>query len=113
MCTRKLADPSINYILLCHFFRTKNFYFKCARSHRDATEGLRLPETNTKMPTIAKNVDVNKIVTNSEIHLHNCLCESRGFKIGRRSNRRCSMKKGILENCAKVTRKTPVSESLF
>ena len=31
------------------------------------------------MPTGTKSVEMNKIVTNSEMHLHHCLCESRGF----------------------------------
>ena len=32
-------------------------------------------------------------MTNLEIHLHNCLCKSRGFKVGRSSHRRFSIKK--------------------
>ena len=32
-------------------------------------------------------------MTSSEIHLHHFLCESRGFKIGKSSHRRCSIKK--------------------
>ena len=85
------------------FSRTKNLYFKCERSRRDATKGLCSPKANTKMPTRTKSVEMNLIVTNSEINLHNCLCESRGFKIGRSSQRRSSIKKGVLKNFAKVT----------
>ena len=36
-------------------------------------------------------------MTNLEIRLHNCLCESRGFKIGRSSHQRCSIKKVLLK----------------
>ena len=49
---------------------------------------------------------MRKIVTNLEIHLHNCLCESRGFKIARSSHRRCSIKKvflRILQNWQGIT----------
>ena len=48
---------------------------------------------------------MSNIVSNSEIHLHHCLCESRGFKIRKSNYRRCSVKKGILENFAKLTEK--------
>ena len=64
------------------------------------------------MPTRTKNVEMNWIVTNSETHLHSCPCESRGFKIGRSSHRRCSIKKGALKNFAKVTGKN-LCQSLF
>ena len=44
------------------------------------------------------------------MHLHNCLCEFRGFKIGRSSHRRCSIKKSVRKNFAKMTGK---NQSLF
>ena len=49
---------------------------------------------------------MKQIVTNLEIHLHSCLCESRGFKIARSSHRRCSIKKvflRILQNWQGIT----------
>ena len=39
------------------------------------------------MPTRTKSVEMNKIVTNSEMHLHHCPCESRGFNW-----KKCSIK---------------------
>ena len=66
-------------------------------SRRDATERLCLPKINAKMPTRTKYPEMNKIVSNSEIHLHHCLCESRGFKIGKNNHRRCSVKKVLLK----------------
>ena len=48
---------------------------------------------------------MSNIVSNSESHLHHCLCESRGFKIGKSNQRRCSVKKGVLENFGKLTEK--------
>ena len=41
----------------------------------------------------------------SEIHSHNCLCESRGFKIERSSRRRCSIKHRSVRNYGKLTEK--------
>ena len=70
-------------------------------------KNLCLPKINTKMPTRTKSVEMSKIVSNSEIHLHHCLCESRGFKTGRSNHQRCSVKKMFL----KVNRKGPVPES--
>ena len=58
---------------------------------------MRLPKINTKRPTRTESVEMSKIVTVSEIHLHHCLWESRGFKIGRSSHRRCSIKKLLLK----------------
>ena len=58
-----------------------------------------------KKTTTAINAEMNKIVTNSENHLRHCLCESRGFKIGRSSHRRCSIKKVFLKIFAKKTGK--------
>ena len=58
------------------------------------------------MPNRTKSVEMSKIVSNSEIHLHHCLCESRGFTIGRSNRRRCSVKKvflKILQNWQKRT----------
>ena len=73
-------------------------------------ESLCLPKINTKMPTRTKSVEMRKIVSNSEIHLHHCLCESRGFKIGKSNHRRCSVKKCSWKFC-KIDRKGPMSES--
>ena len=58
------------------------------------------------MPTRTKNAEMSKIASNSEIHLDHCLCESRGFKIGKSNHRRCSVKKvflKILQNWQKRT----------
>ena len=49
------------------------------------------------MPTRTKNAEISNIVSNSEIHLHHCLCESGGFKIGKSIHRRCSVKKVFLK----------------
>ena len=65
-----------------------------------------LPKINTKRPTRTKSVETSKIVSNSKIHLHHCLCESRDFKIGRSNHRRCSVKQvflKILQNQQKST----------
>ena len=70
---------------------------KKSRKPWDATESLPLPKINTKMPPRTKSVEMNKILTNSETHLHHCLCESRGFNTGRRSHRRLSIKKVFLK----------------
>ena len=40
---------------------------------------------------------MSKIVSNSEIHLHHCLCESTAFKVGKSNHRRCSVKKMFLK----------------
>ena len=58
------------------------------------------------MPNRTKNVEMSKIVSISEIHLHHCLCESRGFTIWRSNHQRCSVKKvflKILQNWQKRT----------
>ena len=60
-------------------------------------ESLCLPKINTKKPTRTKIVEMSKIVSNSEIHLHHCLCESKGFKTGRSNHQRCSVKKVFLK----------------
>ena len=73
-------------------------------------ESLCLPKINTKMPAKTKIVEMSKIVSNSEIHLHHCLCESRGFKIGKSNHRRYSVKKCSWKFC-KIDRKGPMSES--
>ena len=52
---------------------------------------------NAKMPARTKNAEMSKIVSNSEIHLDHCLCESRGFKIGKSNHRKCSVKKVFLK----------------
>ena len=62
------------------------------------------------MPIRAKSVEMNMILTNSEVHLHHLLCESRGFKFGRSNHLRCSIKKLFWILC-KIDRKTPMSES--
>ena len=62
------------------------------------------------MPTRTKNAEMSKIVSNSEIHLHHCLCESSGFKIGKSNHQRCSVKKvylKILQNWQKSTMSMP------
>ena len=69
-------------------------------------ESLSLTKINTKMLTRTKSVEMSKIVSNSEIHLHHCLWESRGFKIGRSNRQKCSVKKvflKILKNGQKST----------
>ena len=71
---------------------------------------LRLLNINTKMPTRTKSVEISKNVSDSEIHLHHCLWESRGFKIGRSNHQKCSVKKVFLK-ILKMDRKAPVSES--
>ena len=53
-------------------------------------ESICLPNINI---TRTKSIEMSKIVSNSEIHLHHCLCEFRGFKIGRSNHRMCSVKK--------------------
>ena len=60
-------------------------------------ESLCLPKINTKMPARTKIVEMSKIVSNSEIHLHHCLCESKGFKTGRSNHQRCSVKRMFLK----------------
>ena len=60
-------------------------------------ENLCLPKISTKMPTRTKSFEISKIVSNSEIHLHHCLYESRGFKIGRSNHRRSSVRKVFLK----------------
>ena len=49
------------------------------------------------MLTRTNNTELSKIVSNSEIHLHHCLCESTAFKVGKSSHRRCSVKKMFLK----------------
>ena len=49
------------------------------------------------MPTRTKSVEMSKIISSSVIHFHHCLCEFRGFKIGRSNHRRCSVKKAFLK----------------
>ena len=54
--------------------------------------------------------ELNKIVTNSEIHLYHCLCEPRSFKTGRSNHLRCSIKK-CSRKFYKIDRKTFMDES--
>ena len=99
---RKLDNPGIS--LLLSFVVKKVYYIKCWRSRRDTTKSLCLPKINTKMPTRTKSVEINKILTNSEIRLHHCICQSSCFKTGKNSHRRCSIKKlfpKILQNWQK------------
>ena len=63
-----------------------------------------------KMLTRTKNAEMSKRVSNSEIHLHHCLCESRGFEIGKSNHRRCSVKSCSWKFC-KIDRKELASES--
>ena len=103
----KLVGPSISLFLsflvkksiffLFFFLSGKAYYIKCLRSRRDAMGSLCLPKINTKMPTRTKSVEMNKVVTNSEIYLHHFLCKTRGFKIGRSSHRRRLIKKVFLK----------------
>ena len=79
----KLANPSISLFLS---FFVKKVYIKCLRSRGNAMESLCSPKIKAKIRSRTKNVEVSKIVTNSEIHLHDCLCESSDFKIGRSSH---------------------------
>ena len=60
-------------------WKFKNVIFLQPQSRRDVQGKLALAKINTKM------------------RLHNCLCESRGFQIGRSSHRRCSIKKVLLK----------------
>ena len=83
----------IQVLAYFHPFWSKKAYIKCEKSRTYTAKSLRSTKINTTMPSRTKSVEINQIVTNSEIHLHQCLCESRGFKIGRRSHRRCSIKK--------------------
>ena len=94
MRRRKLANSSISLLLS---FLVKKVHTKCERSRRDTTESLFSPKINTKIPTRTRNFEMNQIVTNSEINLHHCFCESRGFKIGRSRHRKCSIKKVFLK----------------
>ena len=98
---RKLANRSISLFLSFSVKKNIYIYIKCERSRRDATESLCSPKINTNMQPRLKHVEMNKIVTNSEIHSHHCFCESRDFKIGRSSHWSLLMKKvffKILQN---------------
>ena len=58
------------------------------------------------MPTRTKDAEMSKIVSNSDIHLHHCLCESWGFKICfKKQTPKVFSKKGVLENFGKLTEK--------
>ena len=89
------------------------------------------------MTNRTKYADMNKIMTNSEIHFHNCLCDTaqkmkfsiknffmenlmkkfhffvqcefRDFTIGRSNYWRSSVKRPVPKNFAKLTEKTLVS----
>ena len=95
---RNLTDPSIA-LFLSFFFKNNILYQMLKKPSRCnwKTENLCLPKINTIMPTRTKSVEMNKIVSNSEIHLHHCLCKSRAFKFGRSSHRRRSIKKVFLK----------------
>ena len=69
-------------------------------------ESLCLPKINTKMPTNTKSVEMSKFVSNLEIYLHHCLCESRGFKIVRSNHWMCSVKKVFLKTLQSLQRST-------
>ena len=88
---RKLTNPGISWF---PSFFVKKVYTKCETSRRDLTESLCSPKINTKMTTATRNVAMNYVVTNWEIHY---LCESVGFKIKRSSHRKCSIKKVFLK----------------
>ena len=62
------------------------------------------------MPTRTRcwDAEMSKIVSNSEIHLHHCLCESRGFKTGKSNHRRCLVKKVFLKILQKWQKRTCV-----
>ena len=78
-------------------WKIRKFYFLNHRAVEIQKESLCSPKIKTKMPTRTKNVEMKNIVTNLEIHLHYRPCEPSGFKIGRSSHRRCSMKKVFLK----------------
>ena len=92
---RKLNNSSISLFLSLVVKKGMLYQMlKKPRTPRDAKKTKKKPPKNahTKMLTRTKSAEMNKIVTNSEIHFHHCLCESRGFKTGRSSQRRCSIK---------------------
>ena len=60
---------------------------------RDATESLCLPKIKKNMPTRTNSVEMNKIVTNSEIDLHYCLCKSTGLKLEEAATRGVQLKR--------------------
>ena len=84
-------------------WKIRKLYFLNHRAVEIQKESLCSPKIKTKMPTRTKNVEMKNIVTNLEIHLHYRPCEPSGFKIGRSSHWRCSMKKGIFKNFANLT----------
>ena len=49
------------------------------------------------MPTRTKNIEMKYIINNLEVYLHYSLCEFSGFKTGRSSNQKCSIKKVFLK----------------
>ena len=55
----------------------------------------------------------NYIYTHIYTHIYERGDDKAWQKIFRSSHRRCSVKKGVLRNFTKFTRKTPVPESLF
>ena len=56
---KEIGWPKYELYPSLSFLRTKNLYFKCERSRRDATEDLCSPKTNTKMWTRTKNAEMN------------------------------------------------------
>ena len=103
-----MTDPRISLFL--SFFVKKSIIYLILKKRSGCNGKLVLGKINTKMPTRTKSVEMSKIVSNSEIHLHHWLCESSGFKIGRSNHRRCSIKRYSLKFCG-LDRKAPVSES--
>ena len=77
----------------------KVFYIKCYGK-------LGLVKINTKMPTRTKSVEMNKIMTNSEIYLHRYLCESsQRLQNWKKQPTKVLNKKGALKSFTKLTGK--------
>ena len=70
---------------LCGHVKIKKRHIFQAQGRQDLKGEFVLEKINTKIQTKTKNVEMKEIVTNSEIRLHNCFCEFRGFKTGRSS----------------------------
>ena len=84
-----------------HLSLSKKVYIKLRKKLSRCNGKLVLAKSKHENASQKKNDEMSQIMTNSEIYLHHCLCESTGFKIGRSSHQKCSIRKmflNILQN---------------
>ena len=111
---RKLDNPGIS--LLLSLVVKKSILYEMLKKpsrYKGKLVLIKNKHKNKKIPTRTKSAKINRILTNSEIRLHHCLCESSCFKAGRNSQQRCSVKKLLLKILQNWQENISVSDTGF